>query len=374
MVGMVRAVMTWLRRHNGEVRVAIRATVAAVLSFALAILVDLPQPYWSVLACLLVIQATVGASLQASLDWLIGTIGGAIYGSIVGWLVPPADTVHAALALGLALAPLAFLAALNGRYRIAPITAAVALIVPRGPGVDAIAFTIDRTSEIGLGAIVAVAVSLVVLPSRAHGMLAESAGRVLHEIAELLPRLVSTTKGRRPEDNELLEVFSRIRERMARLDGAATEARRERQIRLNEDPDPAALVMAVVRVRNDAIMIFRATGRPLPEPIGTRLAPLVQGVADAAASHLAKLATAFGSRSAPPEPTEVRNALAAYDAEVGRMRAEGLFVALPTDEVEQLFSLGFALDQILQDLNHLGVCCAQYARSPVPPAAATSAA
>jgi len=373
-MGTVRAVIAWLAAHEGEVRVAIRATVAAVLSFALAILINLPQPYWSVLACLLVIQATVGASLQASLDWLIGTIGGAIYGSIVGWLVPPADTVHAGIALTVALAPLAFLAALNGRYRIAPITAAVALVVPRGPGVDALAFTIDRTAEIGLGALVAVAVSLFVLPSRAHGMLVESAGRVLDDIAGLLPRLVSTIKGLRPEDDELLQVFSHIREKMARLDGAATEARRERRIRLNEDPDPAALVMAVVRVRNDAIMIFRATGSPFPEPIGARLAPLVQGVADAAAAHLRDLAKAFGQRSVPPEPEAVRTTLAAYDAEVGRIRAEGLFVALPTEEVEKLFSLGFALDQIVQDLNHLGACCAQYARSPPPPAVATSGA
>ena len=132
----------WLRRHTAEVRVGIRATIAAVLSYALATLVHLPQPYWSVIASLLVIQATVGASFQFSLDWVIGTIGGAIYGSIVGWLIPHDDPYAAGLALALALAPLAFLAAINGRYRIAPVTAVIALIVPRGPDVDAIHFTL----------------------------------------------------------------------------------------------------------------------------------------------------------------------------------------------------------------------------------------
>lgn len=245
--------------------------------------------------------------------------------------------------------------------------------MPRGPDVDALTFTLERTAEIGLGAVVATVVALLVLPSRAHGMLAESAGRVLGELATLLPRLVSPGPGR-SDDTEMLGIFAHIREKMALLDGAATEAARERRIRLNDDPEPAALVMAVVRVRNDAIMIYRATARPFPEEIGGRLAPLVQRIADAAAAHLRELAAAFADRSVPPPPEAVRAALAAYDAEVARARAEGLFVAMPTEQVEQLFSLGFAVDQLDQDLTHLGACCARYARPHRAPAAATSAA
>ena len=183
----MNGIATWLRLHRGEVRVAIRATIAALLSLVLATLVGLPQPYWAVLASLLVIQATVGASLQSSLDWLVGTVGGAIYGSIVGWLLPHATLATAGVALVIALAPLAFLAAINGRYRIAPITAVIALIVPRGAEVGAVAFTLERTGEIGLGALVAVAVSLVILPARAHGLMAEATNRVLVALADLLP-------------------------------------------------------------------------------------------------------------------------------------------------------------------------------------------
>ena len=187
-----QAFALWLRRHNGEIRVGVRATVAAVLSYALASALHLPQPYWSVIATLLVIQGTVGASLQSSLDWLVGTIGGAIYGSVVGWLIPHDDPVAAGLALAVGLAPLAFLAAINGRYRIAPVTAVIALIVPRGPEVGAIAFTLERTAEIGLGAVVAVAVALLVLPARSHGLLAGAASRVLDALRPLLSQPAAT--------------------------------------------------------------------------------------------------------------------------------------------------------------------------------------
>jgi uncharacterized membrane protein YccC len=357
-----------------EIRVAIRATLAAVLSFVLATAFNLLQPYWSVIAALLVIQATVGASLQFSLDWLIGTIGGAIYGSIVGWLIPTGDPYAATLALTIGLAPLAFLAAINGRYRIAPVTAVIALIVPRGAEIDAVTFTLERTAEIGLGALIAVAVALLVLPARAHGLLAEAATRVLLALADLLPKLAAATTTQRASDSEPLGVFAGVRETMAALDAAAEEARRERQIRLTEDPDPDPLVLAIVRVRNDVIMIFRATAAPFPAPIGERLSPRMAAIAGAASAYLRDLAAAFETRAAPPMPTQVRAALAAYGAEVEAIRGEGLLRDMPTDAVEQLFSLSFAFDQLGENLAGLAGCCGLYARPPVKPESPAKAA
>lgn len=357
----------WLRRHTAEVRVAIRATIAAVLSFALAMAFELPQPYWSVIASLLVIQATVGASLQSSLDWLIGTIGGAIYGSIVGWLIPYEDAYAAAISLMVALAPLAFLAAINGRYRIAPVTAVVALIVPRGPDVDAVAFTLERTAEIGIGALVAVAVALLVLPARAHGLLAEAASRVLEALARLLPELAARTVTTGKDDAKALAAFADVREKMAALDAAAEEARRERQIRLTDDPDPDALVWAVIRTRNDAIVLFRATSRPLPAPIAAAFGPIIGAAADAAAAHIREAAAAFSSRRSPPAPDTFGEARQAYAAKIEALRASGEIRAFPTDVVEQLFSLAFALDQLHNDLMELCRQCSAYARPPVIP-------
>jgi uncharacterized membrane protein YccC len=366
-----RGLAGWLGRHTAEIRVAMRATVAAVLSYALATLFQLPQPYWSVIASLLVIQATVGASFQSSLDWLIGTIGGAIYGSIVGWLIPHDDAYAAGIALTVALAPLAFLAVINGRYRIAPVTAVVALIVPRGPDVDAVTFTLERTAEIGIGALVAVAVALLVLPARAHGLLAEAAGRVLDALANLLPELAARTVATQREDAKALAAFADVREKMAALDAAAEEARRERQLRLTDDPDPDALVWAVIRTRNDAIVLFRATSRPLPAPIAAEFGPILDAAANAAAAHIREAAAAFSSRQSPPAPDSFAATRQAYAAKIEALRASGEIRSYATDVVEQLFSLAFALDQLQRDLMELCRQCAAYARPPVvPPRAA----
>ena len=275
--------------------------------------------------------------------------------------MPPASP------LTIALAPLAFLAAINGRYRIAPVTAVVALIVPRGPDVDAITFTLERTAEIGIGALIAVAVALLVLPARAHGLLAEAASRVLDAIASLLPMLAARTVAGERDDAKALAAFADVREKMSALDAAAEEARRERQIRLTDDPDPDALVWAVIRTRNDAIVLFRATSRPLPAPIAAELGPIVGAAADAAAVHIREAAAAFSSRKSPPAPDGFGAARQAYAAKIEALRASGEIRDLPTDVVEQLFSLAFALDQLQHDLIELCRQCAAYARPPVIP-------
>jgi uncharacterized membrane protein YccC len=50
---------------------------------------DLRLPLWAVLTAIIGTQMkmSVGRSLKATIDYLAGTLGGAIYGSVVGVLV-----------------------------------------------------------------------------------------------------------------------------------------------------------------------------------------------------------------------------------------------------------------------------------------------
>ncbi|MGA9850476.1 MAG: FUSC family protein, partial [Roseiarcus sp.] len=67
---------------------SIRATIAALASFAVAQFLHLPLPLWAVLTSVIVTQMSVGRSLKATFDYLMGTLGGAIYGGVIGALVP----------------------------------------------------------------------------------------------------------------------------------------------------------------------------------------------------------------------------------------------------------------------------------------------
>ena len=65
-------------------------------------------------------QATFGRSVKATIDYLVGTLGGAVYAGAVGILVPHSNDVSLAGVLALAVAPLAFLGGVYPSLSVAP--------------------------------------------------------------------------------------------------------------------------------------------------------------------------------------------------------------------------------------------------------------
>src|SRR5262245_24149242 len=121
----LRHVTVWLQGRSGELRLALRTTLAGLITFTLAHLLELPHSYWAVLTSVIIMQASVGGSLKATLDRMLGTLAGAIWGVSVTLAIPHGDTLTIGLTLAAALAPLALVAALRPNYRMAPVTAII---------------------------------------------------------------------------------------------------------------------------------------------------------------------------------------------------------------------------------------------------------
>ena len=62
----------------------------------------------------------------------------------------------------------------------------------------------------------------------------------------------------------------------------------------------------------------------------------------------------------------MEDVLTAYNAEIAALRSEGLTRGLSNAEAEQLFALGFALEQMHRDCADLERCLQELAR-PSPP-------
>src|SRR5262249_17464322 len=69
----------WLIRNRAKLLLAVRMTVATLAAFGIATYFALPQAYWAVLTALIVTQSSVGGSLKAALDRLIGSLCGAVW-------------------------------------------------------------------------------------------------------------------------------------------------------------------------------------------------------------------------------------------------------------------------------------------------------
>jgi len=351
-----------VRRRRAQLALSIRVTVAALTALALAQLLHLPLPLWAVLTAVIVTQMSVGRSLKATMDYLIGTLGGAIYGGAIGVFIPHSSEIALLGVLALAVAPLTFIAAINPRFSVAPITAIIVLLLPSITHTSPIASALDRILEVALGGVTGLAVSFVLLPSSAHRQVAEAAARTLDRMARALSELLAgLTKGL--DVDALHRIQDGIGQALVRLDTVGAEAERERTARIAVGADTGPLLRTLLRLRHDLVMIGRAASSPLPETIGMRLEPSLARAGAALADYLGASATALRGRH-PPLLTAVESALDAYAAETAALRREGLTQNLPGDAAERLYALGFAFEQMRNNLKDLERCVAEWAAPP----------
>jgi len=304
-------------------RFCLRVTVAALSAFALAQAFTLPlHGLWAVLTAMVVSQMSVGGSLRATSEYVIGTFGGAIYASIVGLLIPHTTGVAMAGVLALAVAPLAYAAAVTPTFRVAPFTAVLVLLVANQLDEGPIGSGLSRLFEVALGGFVAVTVSVLVVPERAHGLGLEAATRIVDELARALPELLAGFM-RQLDMIEVLRIQDELGRAVPGFQAIAAEAHRERVISLVAQPDAAPLSRTLLRLRHDFVMVGRAAAEPLPDGIADRLhAPLVQ-IGATGGDYLHASAGALASRRRPPPLEPPGAALEAYAAEIEALRAEG---------------------------------------------------
>ncbi|MGE0752572.1 MAG: FUSC family protein [Variibacter sp.] len=323
----------------------LRITVAALAALALAEALRLRLPLWAVLTAVIVTQMSVGRSLKATRDYLLGTIGGAIYGGAIAVLVPHSSELALLGVLALAVAPLAMLAAVNPALNVTPITAIIVLLVPAITHASPIASAVDRVFEVGVGAITGLAVSFLVLPSRAHALARNSAVRALELMASALGELLAgLTRGLDVEALHRLQ--DGIGHALVGLNEVAAEAEREKSARLASGPDTGPLSRTLLRLRHDLVIVGRAAAMPLPAPLAERIAATLAKVRSTATSYLHACATALRAQDDPPALEPFEAALRAYATDITALRHDGLTRQLPGDVTERFFALGFALEQL----------------------------
>jgi uncharacterized membrane protein YccC len=361
-----------LRDRGAELRLCVRMTAAAVLALAVAHLLNLPVALWTVLTAVILTQMSVGRSLKATTDYLVGTLGGAVYAGAVGALVPHETEVALLGALALAVAPAALVAAVNPRYSAATFTAVMVFFGPTITHTGPIASAVERVIEVAAGGVVGLLVSLVVFPARAHDLAIEAATRMLGLMARFLPELFAGFT-RDVDQAAIHGTQNRIGAAFGRLETCAVEARHERMTRLAAEPDQGPLLRTLLRLRHDLVIIGRAAAVPLPERFRPRLGPLLMRISASASDYLHASAAALAADRVPPPLGALEAALDGYDAEFAAMRSEGLTRELSDETAERVFALGFALEQLRRNCSDLARCLTELAPSRST-AAATMAA
>ena len=354
---------TTIRNRTIELRLCGRVTVAALATYALAELLWLPLAVWAVLTAIIVTQLSVGRTLQATIDYFVGTLSGAVYSGLVATLIPQASELRVLAVLAIALAPLALLAAIRPSFAVAPFTAVMVLLVPTLIQGSPLESAYHRVIEVALGGMIAIAVSFLVFPERAHGLAIESGARLLQLMATALGELLDGFT-RNLDAESVQRMQDGIGEAVVRLGVTESEVRRERLPYLSAESDLAPLLRTLLRLRHDLVMIGRAGAVPLPDTFQARLGPALARFREAATDYLRQISAALIACRPPPALDALDEALGGYTAAIEALRSEGLTRNLSGDVIERIFTLHFALEQLRQNFRDLERCVAGFSRTP----------
>jgi uncharacterized membrane protein YccC len=281
------------------------------------------------------------------MDRLIGTLAGAALGlgasfgrhiAIPDWAL-----------LFLAVTPLAFFS--TPALRAAPMAAMIVLSASSaGSGSHGVAVAVLRTLDVGMGTLVALFVSYVLLPSNAMKGLRKDAAALMMPLANLL------SLATRPDEAEAREKFTRLnartRREMRELTIAARQIKAKGAERHLAETLPNQFTAALSRCHGAIAFIARALGSaPLPDGARDALRPFLRDARArlGAIHHLLADGTPAGAG------TELD---ASVNVAVARIER------LPGDPKAHLEALPFLLQTLRDDLNDLAAAAAAISGPP----------
>ena len=282
---------TWIRDRVGLSQ-AVRLMAAVAVAFTIYELFHLPQGYWAVFTVIIVMQGSIGGTLDASVDRMFGTAAGALVGGTAAALIP-----HTSVALGVALVvcvgATALLAAAQPRFKVAPITVAIMLLSSSG-GMSPVNAALFRVLEIGVGGLLGVAATLLILPARSGPRVAMLAAEGLDRMVAILIAFAEALDAgaplvTRPDHGEL-------RRALTAVEAAMADAEREHSTRLARHAIPAAIPRTLWRVRTDLVSVERATASSLPNEVAATLGPAAATLLRAEAALATRCAAGLRAR------------------------------------------------------------------------------
>ena len=277
--------------HEG--RAAVRMLVAALGAYLCTTLIHLPGPYSAVITTLIVARPHSGGVLRASFERL----GATILGAGIACAATFGRLVHAPelLLIGIALAPLALIAAHNSAYRTAMIAAIIVLSAPAAAGAP-LHVAIVRLLGVSLGAVIGALVSVTILPSRREVVVASMTAKVVEEFPSLLRNAVDPHAG----DDKSRDKFEfRVRQSLREL-GLLI---RDRPDALPAKGPAAAMVKFTVQMHADIAFLKRELQ---VSDTSTHVLPELENFSRAFADTATRIAAMARGRSGPPDIATLR--------------------------------------------------------------------
>jgi hypothetical protein len=326
---------------------AIKTAVAGVISLYLTNLFHLPQGYWAAITALIVMQSNVGATLSASRTRLAGTAIGAVVG---GFFM----AMFGMNVLGFALAvAIAFFVCevlhLGESQRLATVT--VAIIMLTGQAASGWIIAIHRFTEVALGILIALLVSLTLWPNHARRSVRQGLADTLLKLGELYRAVMHRY---RDQDAVSIEAFkSDVHAAIHKNADLLQNALQEAFGPIKERESLAMLVHQVERIFNAAesleFAIRDGSSDTYFRNFKTGLEHFEAGVSAAFDS----LSKSIAAGKLYPDWPDLSAMIASLDEQAAQARKTGATISYSLDEILRFYSLLLSSRNLAEELKLL---------------------
>lgn len=331
-----------LTSRSAHVRHGVKTGLATVLAYAVTDWLGLPMGFWAVLSAVIVMQINVADSISMCLYRFTGTALGAAIGLALLLVVPKTPWAMGA-ALFMAVGFCAYMTRYSSRYRMAAITAVIVLLAGAHEP-DPVTFSLYRVFEIGVGVACAFAVSVLLWPARAGVALRE---RLQQQFANAAERYDAVNEAFLSRQSPLPDAF------LSELD---TEVRENRELlqkalrheRLLYNDDTALLsrqVGMLERCLDHMHALLGAVNTAYGEGFPLIMEPELRALAKASEDAMRHL-----GQGRAPDPTPLRQALAASQKRLHELRQEGKTRRFHLRKMLQIMAFIYNSQALAEDL------------------------
>jgi uncharacterized membrane protein YccC len=310
---------------------AIKTAIAGVAATYVTGLFHLPQGYWAAISALIVMQSNVGATLSASRTRLAGTAVGAVVGGAFTALLGD-NMLDFALAVAYFLC---FILRLPDSQRLATVTVAIIMLIPQSASAWVVA--LHRFTEVSIGILIALVVSLTLWPNHARRSLREGLAAAIVKLGALYQAVMALDPAAEPDslkalDTQVSDVF---RDNAGLLENALHEV-----FGPTRDRESLALLAAQAeRIRQAVETLEFAVRDGAPDAYLRRFDAELEQLHSAIAAAFGWLADSIRAGKPEPQWPELAAAISALDNKAALARTSGTAASYPLDEILRFYSL-----------------------------------
>ncbi len=327
-------------------KLAIKTGLAALLTDVLGRWLNLPGSDWAVVTSMIVMQANLGSSFNASFHRLVGTAVGALTGAL---FVTFGGTNPVLMGIGTTITILlCALLQVYESFRIATVTLVIVMLV-RSADVSPWHFGLERFVDVGFGILVALAVTIGLWPPRARQDLRQALADTLSIDARLYTHLVESHLHEEPAIT-IAEMRGAIKQKLTAAQALMEDIGREPTDR--RDPALATLVAAVdhLQVR---LFALEENQTVIEHSFYCRLEAELLSLCQVTGQTLQNLAEAVRQERPPAPLPELQQALLTLEQRYGELRYASILRELGAEEALRFVGFLSELKSMVLELNQL---------------------